>query len=60
MDRPTVSALVALGANLGNARKTLETAIEALARLPQTRLVKPSRLYRSAPYEASGPDFINA
>lgn len=60
MDRPSVPVLVALGANLGCARKTLESAIEALAALPLTRLVQRSRLYRSAPHEASGPDFINA
>jgi len=31
-----------------------------VAGLPQTQLVKASSLYRSAPYEAQGPDFINA
>jgi len=31
-----------------------------LAGLPQTRLTARSRLYRTAPHEASGPDFINA
>ena len=34
--------------------------IAALDRLPQTRLLRASGLYRSAPWEASGPDFINA
>jgi 2-amino-4-hydroxy-6-hydroxymethyldihydropteridine diphosphokinase len=28
--------------------------------LPETQLFKASSLYRSAPYEAQGPDFINA
>ncbi len=59
MSRP-VLAHVALGANLGDARATVRDAIAALGRLPQTRLLRASALYRSAPWEASGPDFINA
>ena len=35
-------------------------AFQDLAGLPQTRLTARSRLYRTAPHEASGPDFINA
>lgn len=56
----TVRAYVAIGANLGDARATVQRAIDALGQLPQTRLVARSSLYRSAPFEASGPDFINA
>jgi len=56
----TVSAFVALGANWGDAVATVRQAIAALDRLPQTTLVRASGLYRSAPWEASGPDFINA
>ena len=55
-----VLAHVALGANLGDARATVSAAIAALDQLPQTRLLHASGLYRSAPWEASGPDFINA
>ncbi|MFC7459994.1 2-amino-4-hydroxy-6-hydroxymethyldihydropteridine diphosphokinase [Hydrogenophaga defluvii] len=55
-----VSAFVALGANLGDAAATVRQAITDLGTLPQTRLVRASRLYRSAPWEASGPDFFNA
>ena len=55
-----VPAYVALGANLGDAVLTVRQAMAALDGLPQTRLVRASRLYRSAPWEASGPDFINA
>ncbi|MCX7252653.1 MAG: 2-amino-4-hydroxy-6-hydroxymethyldihydropteridine diphosphokinase [Burkholderiales bacterium] len=55
-----VLAHVALGANLGDARATVSAAIAALDQLPQTRLLRASGLYRSAPWEASGPDFINA
>jgi len=58
--RPLVRAHVALGANLGDARATVRAALAALDGLPQTRLLRASSLYRTAPWEASGPDFINA
>ncbi len=60
MRRDPVTAWVALGANLGDARATVLQAFEDLTQLPQTRLIARSRLYRTAPHEASGPDFINA
>ena len=53
-------AYVALGANLGDAAATLETAIAEIARLPATRLAARSALYVSAPVDAAGPDFCNA
>ncbi|MDM0040311.1 2-amino-4-hydroxy-6-hydroxymethyldihydropteridine diphosphokinase [Variovorax sp. J22G21] len=56
----TVRAYVAIGANLGDAKATVQQAIDALDALPQTRVAARSSLYRSAPFEASGPDFINA
>jgi len=55
-----VIAYVAIGANLGNALPTVLRAFEALALLPATRVTGRSRLYRTAPYEAQGPDFVNA
>ncbi|TXI60961.1 MAG: 2-amino-4-hydroxy-6-hydroxymethyldihydropteridine diphosphokinase [Limnohabitans sp.] len=60
MRRETVTAFVALGANLGQARASVLAAFDALATLPDTQLTARSRLYRTAPHEASGPDFINA
>ena len=60
MRRDPVTAFVALGGNLGDARATVLQAFLDLAGLPQTRLTARSRLYRTAPHEASGPDFINA
>lgn len=59
---PTDSLLawVGLGANLGACQETLEQALEALRELPHTRLVARSRLWRSAPVDAAGPDFLNA
>lgn len=58
--RPEVTAYVALGANLGDAAQTLRDALTALGRRPGNRLVKASSLYRTAPIESSGPDYINA
>lgn len=60
MQREPVTAYVALGANLGDARQAVLDAVQALAHLPDTALQACSRLYRTAPHEASGPDFINA
>lgn len=51
---------VGLGANLGDACDTLGAAAQGLAALPQTRLLRLSAVYRSAPVDASGPDFFNA
>jgi 2-amino-4-hydroxy-6-hydroxymethyldihydropteridine diphosphokinase len=60
MSATPVMACVALGANLGDAVATVQQALRDLASLPNTQWVKASSLYRSAPYEALGPDFINA
>lgn len=57
---PAVRAFVGLGANLGNARATLQAAFAALSELPGTRLVACSSVYCSAPVDAAGPDFYNA
>ena len=53
-------AYVALGANLGDARAAVSSALQALNLLPSTRVTRASSLYRTAPWEARGPDFINA
>lgn len=55
-----VTAYVGIGANLGDARATVARAIDDLDTLPQTRVTARSSLYRSAPVDADGPDFINA
>jgi 2-amino-4-hydroxy-6-hydroxymethyldihydropteridine diphosphokinase len=59
-ERELVTAYVALGANLGDAQQTVLDSLTALDRLPVTRCTGRSRLYRTAPFEAEGPDFINA
>ncbi|WP_374684968.1 2-amino-4-hydroxy-6-hydroxymethyldihydropteridine diphosphokinase [Rhizobacter sp. J219] len=53
-------AYVGLGANLGDPADTVRTAIEALARMPASRVEAVSALYRSAPIDAEGPEFVNA
>jgi 2-amino-4-hydroxy-6-hydroxymethyldihydropteridine diphosphokinase len=51
---------VGLGANLGDAAATVRAAFEALNELPHTACVARSSLYRSAPVDAQGADYINA
>jgi 2-amino-4-hydroxy-6-hydroxymethyldihydropteridine diphosphokinase len=51
---------IALGANLGDASATVTQAIQNLGQLRNTTLLTHSSLYRSAPVDAAGPDFINA
>ena len=58
--RDSVTAYVALGANLGDARAAVLQAFEALACWPEIQVTGRSALYRTAPHEAQGPDFINA
>jgi 2-amino-4-hydroxy-6-hydroxymethyldihydropteridine diphosphokinase len=58
--REPVLAVVGLGANLGEATRAVRSALEALGALPETTLESASRLYRTAPHQAQGPDYINA
>jgi len=54
-------AWVGLGGNVGDAVATVRAAIEALSRLPGTRLLRTSRLYRTPAWGIRDqPDFINA
>ena len=55
-----VSAFIGLGANLGDARATVEAALQELGALPGTRLAEGSSLFRSAPVDAGGDDYVNA
>ncbi len=54
------SACIGMGANLGDARATLQAAQHALAALPGTTLMAVSPIYLSAPIDAIGPDYLNA
>ena len=54
-------ALVGLGGNLGDAAETVRRAFQELDALPNTRLLRASRLYQSKAWgRTDQPDFINA
>ena len=52
-------AAIALGANLGDCRATLEAALAALDTSPGVRVLARSRWYRSAPVGPPQPDYVN-
>lgn len=58
--RDPVRAYIGLGANLGDPAAALRNALEQLAYLPATRLVRASSFYGSTPVDSSGPDYVNA
>jgi 2-amino-4-hydroxy-6-hydroxymethyldihydropteridine diphosphokinase len=60
LQRDWVSVFVGLGANLGDAQRAVAQAVEDIGKLPDTQLIACSSLYRSAPVDATGPDYINA
>ena len=56
-----MQAWIGLGGNLGDAVATLHAALQDLDGLPQTRLVRASKFYRTPAWGvAEQPDFINA
>ncbi|CAB5517637.1 2-amino-4-hydroxy-6-hydroxymethyldihydropteridinepyrophosphokinase [Achromobacter anxifer] len=55
-----VSAYVGLGANLGDGAATLRRVLVELQETDGILAVTASPFYRTAPVEASGPDFTNA
>jgi len=63
-----VTAYIAIGANLGQAQRSVAQAMQALGQLPMTRLIRCSSMYRTAPIVSDpsrqtwvpGPDYINA
>ena len=56
----SVNAYIGLGANLGDAAASVRAAIHLLGELPNTTIGGCSSLYRSAPIDATGDDFVNA
>lgn len=66
--REPVTACIALGANLGDARAALHQALQGLGSLPLTRVSAVSGIYQTAPMNSgdgieaptSGPDYCNA
>lgn len=60
MSTPVI-AFIGLGGNVGDAAATLRAAIAELSALPQTQLLRASRLYRTPAWGVQDqPDFINA
>lgn len=58
---PRVVACIGLGGNLGDVRATLPAALASINRLPRTRLLRASRLYRTPAWGLrEQPDFLNA
>src|SRR5690606_16387362 len=53
-------AYIGIAANLGDAIATVRQALGELAALDDVFECTAARLYRSAPLEAAGPDFINS
>lgn len=51
---------IGVGANLGAAEDTVRQAIARLGTLPDTRLDASSSLFRTAPIDAGGDDYVNA
>lgn len=60
------TAFIALGSNLQQPRSQVMQALDELAQLPKSRLLKHSSLYRTAPLDTNNrryddqPEFINA
>ncbi|WP_394777667.1 2-amino-4-hydroxy-6-hydroxymethyldihydropteridine diphosphokinase [Undibacterium sp.] len=54
------TAYIGIGANLGDARASVENALARLAGLPGTSMTAQSSLFCTAPVDAGGDDYINA
>lgn len=53
-------AFIGVGANQGDVRTALASAVAAMTAMPGTRALRSSSLYATAPQDATGPDFLNA
>ena len=62
MSRASAIAYIGLGSNQGASLEILQTAVAAIAALPDSRCLQVSSLYASKAAEgaADGPDFLNA
>ncbi|KQV90757.1 2-amino-4-hydroxy-6-hydroxymethyldihydropteridine pyrophosphokinase [Massilia sp. Root351] len=54
------TAYIGIGANLGDAQANVQDAIARLRALPGCTVSAVSSLYRTAPIDSSGDDYINA
>jgi len=57
---PDVLVYIGLGANLGKPHLTLRRALDELSATPNIWALRASHVYRSAPIDAEGPDYLNA
>ncbi|MGZ3239501.1 MAG: 2-amino-4-hydroxy-6-hydroxymethyldihydropteridine diphosphokinase [Burkholderiaceae bacterium] len=55
-----VTAYIGIGSNLGDAKDNVQRAILLLDKLPLTKLHAQSSLFRTAPIDADGDDYVNA
>lgn len=56
-----MQAFVALGSNQGDPQRQVREAVQALGRLPRTRVLQRSPLYQTPPWGLKEqPDFVNA
>lgn len=60
MSNTQVSCFIGIGANLGDAEDNVRHAIARIEKLPGTSLTGQSSLFRTAPVDAGGDDYINA
>jgi 2-amino-4-hydroxy-6-hydroxymethyldihydropteridine diphosphokinase len=60
LQRDPVLAYIGLGANLGDAQKTLLHALRILNTTPGILSVVSSGFYSTQPVDAEGPDYVNA
>ncbi|TWI66100.1 2-amino-4-hydroxy-6-hydroxymethyldihydropteridine diphosphokinase [Pseudoduganella lurida] len=56
----TGTAFIGIGANLGDARANVLDAVVRLRRVPGIAVTAVSGLYRTAPIDSSGDDYVNA
>lgn len=60
MSRTRIACHIGIGSNLDDARGNVQRAIVRLGQLPDTRLDAQSSLFRTAPIDAGGGDYVNA
>jgi len=54
------TAYIGIGSNLGNPAEHVRAAVHQLIQLQKSTLVARSSLYRTAPVDADGDDYVNA
>ena len=59
MTSGSTTVYVAMGANLGEARQTLETAAAELAATAGIQDLALAHFYSTTPVDSSGPDYVN-